>query len=162
MVAANELRCTAFPRIFDITDETRMRMVGEFRLESNDRCLDDPQWAEANRAGGYGLHYNSVADAAYGYVALGMFNFMGSGLRVVDLRDPTHPREIAYYHPGDIQRTSPTGTETSWVRDSCVSKNVFVHESQQIWFGCRSGLYVAELSDGVKSYLGVVDAATAE
>jgi hypothetical protein len=153
MVAANELRCSAFPRIFDISDETNLQPVGEFRLESNDRCLTDPAWAKANAAGTYGLHYNSVVDDAWGRVALGMFNFMGSGLRVVDLRDPARPREIAYYHPGlptAIKTTLPGNRPR--VTDSCMSHDYFVGDGQ-IWFACLSGFYVAELSDAVKRHL---------
>jgi glyoxylase-like metal-dependent hydrolase (beta-lactamase superfamily II) len=160
LVGANELRCSAFPRLFDISDETNLRAVGEFRLESNDRCLADPDWAKANAAGNYGLHYNDVVDNAWGNVALGMFNFMGSGLRVVDLRDPTRPREVAYYHPGAPSAPpAPASEEASRrpapVVDSCMSHNYFVHETNQIWFSCTSGFYIAELSPAVKAYLGV-------
>lgn len=154
LVAANELRCTAFPRIFDMTDEKALRMVGEFRLEANDRCLEDAEWAKANAAGSYGLHYNAVVDDAWGHVALGMFSFMGSGVRIVDLRDPTHPREIAYYHPGAIDAPSAPGP-LAGKTDSCMSINSFVRETGHIWFVCRSGFYIAELSPTVKTYLGV-------
>jgi len=153
LVAANELRCTAFPRIFDMTDEKSLRMVGEFRLEANDRCLDDPAWAKANAAGSYGLHYNAVVDDAWGGVALGLFSFMGSGVRVVDLRDPTHPYEVAYYHPGAIDAPSPPGP-LAGKTDSCMSINSFVPETGHIWFVCRSGFYVAELSKAVRAKLG--------
>jgi len=156
MIAANELRCTAFPRIFDITDESDMRMVGEFRLESNERCLEDEDWARANRGGSYGLHYNSVVDDAWGDVALGMFNFMGSGLRIVDLRNPAKPVEIAYYHPGELAdqilaKRPPSPFATTM--DACMSKAFFVHGTEHIWFGCNSGLYVAQLAPEVKFYL---------
>ncbi len=156
MIAANEIRCTAFPRVFDITDEATMHMVGEFRLEANDRCLDDEGWAQENRGGSYGLHYNSVVDDAWGNEALGMFSFMGSGLRIVDLRNPARPVEIAYYHPGELadeilakRATSPFAT----TMDTCISKAFFVHATEHIWFGCNSGLYVAELSPEVYAYL---------
>lgn len=159
MVAANELRCSAFPRIFDMSDETNLRAVGEFRLESNDRCLSDPAWAKANAAGNYGLHYNSVVEDAFGSVPLGMFNFMGSGIRIVDLRDPTKPREVAYYHPGGpASGLAPgrDGTMTSVATDSCASHNYFIQETGQIWFVCRdSGFHVAQLSPEVRTYLGV-------
>lgn len=154
LVAANELRCTAFPRIFDMTDEKALRMVGEFRLEANDRCLEDAAWAKANAAGSYGLHYNAVVDDAWGSVALGMFSFMGSGVRIVDLRDPTHPREVAYFHPGATDAPSPLGP-LAGKTDSCMSINSFVPETGHIWFTCRSGFYIAELSQKVRAYLGV-------
>lgn len=153
LVAANELRCTAFPRIFDMSDEKALRMVGEFRLEANDRCLADSAWAKANAAGSYGLHYNAVVDDAWGDVALGMFSFMGSGVRIVDLRDPTHPREVAYYHPGAMEAPAQPGP-VAGKTDSCMSINSFVPETGHIWFVCRSGFYIADLSPAVKAYLG--------
>lgn len=163
MVAANELRPNAFPQLFDISDEKVLRPVSEFRLESNDRALADASWAKANAAGGYGLHYNSVVDSAWGKVALGMFSFMGSGARIVDLRDPLKPREIAYYHPGAPPPRAPragpgsggppTGAGAS---DQCVTQEFFIPETGHIWFSCQSGgLYIAELSPAVKAYLGV-------
>jgi hypothetical protein len=157
MIAANELRCTAFPRVFDISDETNPVPVGEFRLESNDRCLSDPAWAKANSAGVYGLHYNSVVDDAWGKVALGLFNFMGSGLRIVDLRIPEQPREVAYYHPAAPGRSSQStvpGLGSSAV-SPCMSHNYFIKETGQIWFGCSNGFYVAELSAAVKKHLQI-------
>jgi hypothetical protein len=159
LVAANELRCSAFPRLFDASDEHNLVAVGEFRLEVTDRCLFDPEWAKANAAGGYGLHYNSVVDNAWGSAVFGMFNFMGSGIRIVDLKDPTSPREVAYYHPGVPDRTrgpfAPTAgaARQAPISDSCVSHDYFVQETGQIWFGCRSGFYIAELSAPVKALL---------
>lgn len=159
MVAANELRCTAYPRVFDISDERRLVAVGEFKLEATDRCLSDPEWAKANAAGGYGLHYNSVVDDAWGRAVFGMFNFMGSGIRIVDLKDPAHPREVAYYHPGvpeKVRSGDPTAAgpgRPAPIADSCVSHDYFVRETGQIWFGCRSGFYIAELSAPVKALL---------
>ena len=88
-----------------------------------------------------------------------MFDFMGSGLRVVDLRDPAKPREVAYYHPGAPASgavRSRNGTTAPAATDSCMSHNYFVQETGQIWFVCRdSGFHVAELSPEVRAYLGV-------
>jgi hypothetical protein len=71
---------------------------------------------------------DSVVDDAWDGVALGLFNFMGSGLRVVDLRNPARPREVAYYHPAAPEKIraplipglAPRGT------DSCMSHNYFI------------------------------------
>jgi hypothetical protein len=163
LVAANELRTNAFPRIFDISDEKAPRPVSDFRLEANDRALADPAWAKANTAAGYGLHYNNVVDNAWGNVAIGMFSFMGSGMRIVDLRDPMRPREVAYYKPAASTVTPGTGRggrggaiSSVTPNDTCISQGFFIHETGQIWFSCTSGgFYVAELSSAVKAYLGV-------
>ncbi len=36
-----------------------------------------------------------------------------------------------------------------------MSINSFVPETGHIWFTCRSGFYIAELSQKVRSYLGI-------
>lgn len=167
LVAGAELGCNIgrsdFPTIFDISDEKNPRKVGEFRLEVMERCVSDSTFA-ANQKVNYGLHYNNVVQDAWGKVPLGMFSFQSSGVRIVDLRDPTKPREVAYYHPGapTAQAAPPTppgaapGPPRVAYSDACASHNYFDQATGTIWFTCRSGgLYVAELTPAVKAYLGV-------
>src|SRR3989440_119309 len=85
-------------RMIDIADETHPKVISNMRLE-----VDQP----ANRAGdekndpganfpvqGYAGHYCSVPSRADpGVVAC---SFIMSGMRMFDIRDPYHPRAIAY------------------------------------------------------------------
>jgi hypothetical protein len=181
LVVGSELGCNInksdFPRIFDISSGAP-KMVGEFRLEVMERCMADSTFKATQRAS-YGLHYNSAVGDAWGKVALGMFSFQSSGVRIVDLRDPAKPREVAYYHPGapasapraaqapraavPSAGAAPAGAtdgpsrrgNTVPVADSCMSHNYFMNETGQILFACQSGVYLAELSSEVKAYLGV-------
>ena len=160
-----ELGCnvgkTDFPTIFDISDEKNPRKVGEFRLEVMEHCNTDPAFKATQRVN-YGLHYNNVVDNAWGRIPLGMFSFQSAGIRIIDLRDPTRPREVAYYHPG--APTGPVGASIAppgsqaaraVATDSCGSHNYFDDATGQIWFTCRSGVFVAELTPAVKTHLGV-------
>jgi hypothetical protein len=53
----------------------------------------------------YGTHYCSVDDRHNATtLACGEFN---SGIRVFDIRNPRHPKEIAYFNPAGV--TSPSG-----------------------------------------------------
>jgi len=51
------------------------------------------------RPGTATTHFNDVDSATD--TRLGLFPFMYAGLRIVDLRDPTNPVEVAYFKPGD-------------------------------------------------------------
>lgn len=162
LVAGGELGCaigrTDFPTIFDISDEKNPRKVGEFRLEVMERCVADATF-KPNQRVTYGLHYNSAVGDAFGSVPLGMFNFQSAGLRIVDLRDPTQPREVAYYHPEAPAEAAPAAPNGAPARPrysgSCGSHSFFDKAKNQIWFSCSTGVYVAELTPAVKAFLGV-------
>lgn len=161
LVTGAELGCnlgkTDFPSIFDISDEKNPRKVGEFRLEVMEHCVADSTFKAMQKVR-YGLHYNSVVDNAWGKVPLGMFSFMSAGVRIVDLRDPTKPREVAYYHPAAPAQAPPASNSAfgpTPYSDSCMSHNYFDPATGHIWFACRSGVYVAELTPEVRAHLGV-------
>jgi hypothetical protein len=93
-------------RIFDIRDEAKPRLVNNLILEANDpkNCaLVEP---EISAMGGsaawmsyflYDIHMCSVDNRDNATtLACGYFK---SGIRVYDIRDPAHPKEIAYWVP---------------------------------------------------------------
>src|SRR3981081_2000225 len=85
-------------RIIDISDQAHPRVVSNLRLEVNQpaghhAASGDP--GATSPVQGYAAHYCSVPrEVDPGIVAC---SFISSGLRVFDVRDPLHPREIAYY-----------------------------------------------------------------
>ena len=88
-------------RIIDILDEAMPEVVGNMRLQVNEPAdrlgpqADDP--GAGNPAQGYAGHYCSVPQRQDpGIVAC---SFIISGLRVFDIHDPRHPREISYFNP---------------------------------------------------------------
>ena len=88
-----------FARIIDISDETNPTIVSKLKLEVHDpdNCdviLDDPP----DPLFGYDSHYCGVDNARN--VKLLACSYMRSGIRVFDIRDPSHPKEIAYFKPG--------------------------------------------------------------
>ncbi|HEY1328975.1 MAG TPA: hypothetical protein VGI14_18710 [Casimicrobiaceae bacterium] len=90
-----------YPNIIDITDETNPRIVAKLRLEVSDpaNCavmLNDP----AEIGGGIPAYNEErcVADRPNNPTMLACA-FQYAGLRVFDIRDLSHPREIAYYKP---------------------------------------------------------------
>jgi hypothetical protein len=147
LVSAGELgMCPgAWPRITSIEDETHPRIVGEFRLAMNrqENC-PEPNATEkgsgglVGRQGGASSHFQDVDDAAN--TRLGIFGMTYAGLRIADLRDPTAPREVAYFKPGD----------------PCMSHVRYIPQTGHIWFACNaSGFYVIKLKPGLRSLLGL-------
>lgn len=146
LVGAGEAgACPAsWPRITDIADEAHPRMVGQFRLAMNrkENC-PPPTPQETATAGVIGrpgtatTHFNDVDSATD--TRLGLFPFMYAGLRIVDLRDPADPVEVAYFKPGD----------------PCASHVRYVPRTGHIWFACMlSGFHVIELAPEVRAALG--------
>jgi hypothetical protein len=85
--------------IIDISDETKPTIVRQLQLEISRPEHADVAGRDAAGNGlfGYDSHYCAV-DRRTNPTALAC-GFMQSGVRVFDVRDPLHPREIAYFNP---------------------------------------------------------------
>lgn len=134
-----------WPKIINIADETSLRIVGEFRLAMNhaENC-PPPSPAESGSSGIIAspgtatLHFNDVDSPTN--TRLGLFQFLWGGLRIIDLRDPANPVEVAYFKPGD----------------ACGGHVRYVPETGHIWMMCgQSGFYVLELKPQVRASLGL-------
>lgn len=139
LLGAEEAYCPAGSgRIVDITDERHPVEVGELSLAIN--TLPNCDKASYNQNGDvlhYTSHYLSVDDPSN--ASLAFYTWYGSGLRVFDIRDPRHPREVAYYNP-------PVGEGSTRTQDSATTYPRYLPATGQIWFGSRvNGLNVVEL-----------------
>lgn len=77
-----------FLRIFDISDPTRPQQISSFATENTRRC-------PAPDSGWYTIHNPFViGDTAY-------IAWYSDGVRVLDIADPTNPREIGFFVPPD-------------------------------------------------------------
>jgi hypothetical protein len=128
-------------RIIDIADPAHPTVVSDIRLEVNQP--DARPGAQASDPGattsqGYTAHYCAVPKATDpGILAC---SFILSGLRVFDIRDPLHPKEIAYFNP-------PTSTGTPYC---AMSAPAFVPERNEIWYtDSNYGFYALRLTNGV-------------
>ena len=131
-------------RIIDIQDVRHPRLVSNLRLEVNQPAArsgpskDDPGAGGAGGTGlgGYAGHYCSVPrEVDPGIVAC---SFLASGERVFDVRDPQHPREVAYVNmPG-------SGGASAY------SQAAWDLKRHQLWYSdASSGLWVVQLTNGV-------------
>ena len=112
-------------RIIDVADPAAPKVVSDLRLEVNSpeaRAGVASRDPGAQHLFGYTAHYCAVPKPVDpGIVAC---SFIASGLRVFDIRDPHHPREVAYFNP--------PGTPSAPYR--ALSAPTFAPERNEIWY----------------------------
>jgi hypothetical protein len=134
----------SWPKIVNIADAAHPFIASEFKLQMNLKENCPPPGKTEIASGGIvgpkgtaGLHFNDVDSATD--TRLGLFNFMWSGLRIVDLRDPKNPVEVGYFKPGD----------------ACGGHVRYVPDTGDIWLACgASGFYVIALTPELRASLG--------
>lgn len=133
-------------RIIDIADETQPRVVSNLRLEVHnpenfDAIAGDPGNQFIGQ--GYAGHYCNVPTRTDPTIAA--CSMIASGLRVFDIRDPLHPREVAYFNPPMQPRLTPYLEASGYA----MSSPSFVPERREIWYSdVYSGFYVLRLTNG--------------
>jgi hypothetical protein len=130
-------------RLIDIADELHPHVISDLRLAVDQYAnratiANDPGMLSPVQ--GYAAHYCNVPqENDPGIVAC---SFIASGLRVFDIRDPYHPKEIAYFNP------PPTAKVENGLMASnfAMSKPAFAPERREIWYSDGvSGFYVLRI-----------------
>ena len=146
------------PALIDLTHEMLPRVRGEIRLPINDpiHCLD-----QALSGVNASVHYHDVDDPADTTFAL--VSAWNAGLRIFDVRDPVHPREVAYFNPGRVGGDPLGGPPGIGTVVGLASLNqldqAWAHvryrpESGQIWLTTATGgFWVLELEPQVRAAL---------
>lgn len=130
-------------RIIDISDERAPVVVSDLRLavhqpEHRAEIAGDP--GAQNRLAGYAAHYCDVPRRVD--PAIVACSFIGSGLRVFDIRDPRHPREVAY-HVAPPAPGPTRGDPVNWA----MSRPAFVPERREVWYSDgASGFYALRVA----------------
>lgn len=144
-------------RIIDISDETKPKVISDLRLEVHqnenfDTIRNDS--GATNPAGGYVGHYCNVPSRVDPPIVACSMSL--SGLRVFDIRDPAHPREVAYFnapiHPRIIATPLPPPAPSFPPQASnwAMSSPAFVPERKEIWYtDGYNGFYVVRVTNGV-------------
>lgn len=133
-------------RIIDIGDETKPVVISDLRLEVHQPenfALQANDPGASNPIQGYAGHYCNVPKRTDpGIVACSMIL---SGLRIFDIRDPFHPREVAYFNPPPKELSTPA-SQASYA----MSSPSFVPERREIWYtDGNSGFYVVRVTNGM-------------
>jgi hypothetical protein len=134
-------------RIIDIGDERHPRVIANIRLQVNQpadhkAASGDP--GAINAAQGYAAHYCNIPTRVD--PKLVACSFIVSGLRLFDISDLLHPREIGYF-VAPTQARMENGRQSS---DFAMSQPAFVPERHEVWFtDGTSGFYALKVGDSV-------------
>jgi len=133
-------------RIINIDSEKQPYVASNLRLAVNQPDAQGPK-LESDPGNdqpfqGYQAHYCSLPSRVDPYIVA--CSFIMSGLRVFDVRDPLHPKEIAYFNkplmPGD--NTVPTKAGAF-----AMSAPAYDEKTHDIWFtDGNTGFYVIRLT----------------
>src|SRR5207302_5048046 len=132
-------------RIIDTSDEARPFVAANLRLQ-----VDQPteHHAAANDPGasspvqGYAAHYCNIPTRVDPKIVA--CSFIASGLRVFDISDLTHPKEIAYY----VAPTQPTIENGYMASDFAMSQPAFDVARHDVWYtDGASGFYNVHVDD---------------
>jgi hypothetical protein len=118
-------------RIIDIADERAPRVVANLRLQINqpaDHAAASGDPGALSPVQGYAAHYCSLSSEVDPTVVA--CSFITSGLRVFDISDLLHPKEIAYY----VAPTQPRAENEFMASDFAMSKPVIVPSRLEVWY----------------------------
>jgi len=142
-------------RIIDIADPAHPRVVSNIRLTVNQlaehKAADGDPSALPQPSFDYAAHYCAVPrEDDPGIVAC---SFINSGLRVFNIEDPLHPREVAYF-------ISPPKEGTLGglgAADFAMSQPAFDPAGREVWYtDGTSGFYALRLDNGAWPSQGAV------
>ncbi|MDA2934270.1 hypothetical protein MYX82_07995 [Acidobacteria bacterium AH-259-D05] len=132
----------------DITDETRPFPVASFQVSesSGDFC---------QRGGRFGPHATNESFTPIYYRRIVFVSYFNAGVRAVDIRDPFHPREVAFFIPATTEKTEPSCMETeNGIRCKAViqTNNVEVDDRGMIYIVDRAntGMHILELTGAAR------------
>lgn len=134
--------------IADITSETRPMGVSSWTVpeQSGHFC---------ERGGRFGTHSSNENTTPIYYKRVLFLAHFNAGVRAVDIRDPYHPREIAFYIPATTTNTDPRCVKVNGA-DRCKTaiqtNNVEVDDRGYIYAVDRAntGLHILQLTGGAR------------
>jgi hypothetical protein len=128
----------------DITDETKPFSVSNYYVpeKSGDFCA---------RGGRFGTHSSNEDMGPIYYKKLVFISWFNAGLRVVDVRDPFTPREVAYYIPAISKNTAKRCIKVNGVsrcKIAIQTNNAEVDDRGYIYIVDRAntGMHILELT----------------
>jgi hypothetical protein len=131
----------------DITDATRPQVVSTFDVPPGDFCT---------RGGRFGPHSSNESFTPIYYGKLVFLAYFNAGVRAVDIRDPFHPREAAFYVPAVTPNTDRRCVKIDGA-DRCKTaiqtNNLEVDDRGYVYLVDRAntGLHIVELTGAARA-----------
>jgi hypothetical protein len=137
-------------RIIDIGDPRHPAVISNIRLEVQ---MPDGRMKTTNDTGansflqGYTGHYCAVPKRDNPRIVA--CSMILSGMRVIDIQDPRHPHEIAYFN-APVYKDSNKGATSSYA----MSAPAFAPDRGEVWYtDGNSGFYAMRLTNGMERLL---------
>jgi hypothetical protein len=113
-----------------------------------------------SRGGRFGAHSSNESMAPVFYKKLAMIAFFNAGLRVIDVRDPYSPKEIAHFIPSITESTDKRCVQvegTQRCKVAIQTNNVETDERGYIYIVDRAntGLHILELTGTARAIAGL-------
>ena len=109
-----------------------------------------------SRGGRFGTHASNESMTSIYYKRLMFFSHFNAGVRAVDIRDPYHPKEVAYYVPAITKNTDKRCIKLEDGKERCKTaiqtNNVEVDDRGYIYIVDRAntGLHILELTGAAR------------
>ena len=142
-----EFQLPGMTRIIDISDEKHPFVVSKLKDEIDMQDAGPIRQADGGGSGfTYQGHYCGVPQREEpGVLACSYF---WQGIRVWDIRDPAHPKEIAYYVPSMENAVAGPFGDTTHAHTSSAIR--FVPERAEMWFtNQNTGFHIVRFTNGV-------------
>jgi len=151
----NECKPQAREMVFfaDITVETHPMVVSNYTVKEKTGHFCD-------RGGRFGAHSSQESMAPVFYKKLAMIAFFNAGLRVLDVRDPYEPKEIAHFIPSITEATDKrcirVGDEQK-CKVAIQTNNVETDDRGYIYIVDRAntGMHILELTGAARAIAGL-------
>ena len=134
-------------RIIDIADERAPRVVANLRLQVNqpaDHAAASSDPGATSPVQGYAAHYCNFDRPADPTVVA--CSFITSGLRVFDISDLLHPKEIAYY----VAPTQPRAENGFMESSFAMSQPAIIGSRREVWYSDgATGFNVLRVAESV-------------
>jgi hypothetical protein len=142
----------------------QMAWFVDVTIEAHPMIISNFQVAEASgnfcsRGGRFGTHASNESMAPIFYKKVVFLSYFNAGVRAVDIRDPYHPKEIAYFIPS-ITETTDKRCITINGQDSCKvaiqTNNVETDDRGYVYMVDRAntGMHILELTGDARAIIG--------
>lgn len=131
----------------DITDPTKPFPVSNFQVPEAEEDF-------CQRGGRFGPHSTPWSFTPVFYKKVLALPYFNAGIRAVDVRDPFHPKEVAFLIPATTENTAPRAGKFA-----IQTNNVEVDERGLIYSADRAntGLHIVELKGKARKLLNLPD-----